>query len=136
MAARAGPPSSGKRPRHLAGPPGPQEQRKAKIFLPELAEGGPAETECFARYRAYLEEHEALHVRAARQAADELVDIFRRVNSVDEFRAAAHQLQAALDASDRGLDERTNHGGRECRWPPVDCRHRTPGRQRRKSRRR
>lgn len=94
-----------------------------QIFLPTLVEGGSAEAECFRTYRTNLEAHEMLHVENARRAADALVNVFRHVSSVEDFQAGAAELQTALERQDVELDRRTDHGGRDCRWPPPGCPH-------------
>jgi hypothetical protein len=96
------------------------------VYLPRLADGGPDESACFARFRDHLETHEAVHAANARRAADGMVDVVNRVRSVEDFQAGVAELQATLEARDRELDERTNHGGRQCRWPPPDCPHGRP----------
>src|SRR3989442_12193151 len=79
------------------------------VYLPRLADGGPEEHACFARFRAHLDTHEALHVANARRAADEMVEVFNRVRSVEDFEAGVADLNARLGADDRDLDERTDH---------------------------
>jgi predicted secreted Zn-dependent protease len=96
---------------------------RVSVWLPRLAAGAPDDVAaCFANYRTALEAHEALHVRGAELMFSKLHRwMTARTRSADEVREKILELKKDADARAAELDQRTGHGGPECRFPPPGC---------------
>ena len=98
---------------------------RVSVWLPRLAGDAPDDVAaCFATYRAALEAHEALHVRSGELMFSKLHRwMTGSSRSADEVQGKILELKTDADARAAELDQRTDHGGPDCRFPPPGCDH-------------